>query len=294
MCTGAGMELSSASSAVIADLLAEHTGQQMTEGRMWRIPSALAGVFRARGIENTDQLACLLAQPGQAALEQQVVEALLNNETYFFRDRQMFDQLSDVVLPEIAERRADARKISVLCAGCSTGQEALSLSMQIDQDPRWAGWSVDILGIDISHSAISSARAGNYTQFEVQRGLGVVQMLEHFTETPCGWEVSETLRSRIRYRVHNLLEPLSGSPRFDLILCRNVLLYFDAQTRAKAFKRLIENLDPYGWFMLGAGETVHGHTHELTAVPDMIGLYRRKGMAIANSRSATQPARMKA
>ena len=285
------MDLNSASTAVIADLLAQHTGQQMTEGRLWRIPSALSGVFRSRGIENLDQLACLLAQPGQGALEQEVVEALLNNETYFFRDRQMFDQLIDTVLPEIASRRTDTRKINILCAGCSTGQEALSLSMQIDKDPRWRGWPIDILGVDISHSAIASARAGTYSQFEVQRGLGVAQMLEHFTETPRGWEVSEQLRSRIRYRVHNLLEPMTGSPQFDLVLCRNVLLYFDNETRGRAFARLIEQMDPQGWIMLGAGETVVGHTTHLSSVPDMIGLYRLSAnKAASGDRRDTRPA----
>ena len=268
------MAISDSSSRILAGLLEARTGQQLTMSRRWRIETALSALLRERGIASLDELITILVMGKEPGLSNQVVEALLNNETYFFRDRQMFDQLIDTVLPEIAARRTDSRKINILCAGCSTGQEALSLSMQIDKDPRWRGWPIEILGVDISHSAIASARAGTYSQFEVQRGLGVAQMLEYFTETPRGWEVSEQLRSRIRYRVHNLLEPMTGSPQFDLVLCRNVLLYFGNETRAQAFTRLIEQMDPQGWIMLGAGETVVGHTTQLSSVPDMIGLYR--------------------
>ena len=185
------MELTSASYEIISSLLEERTGQQLTKARSWRIGTALAGVFRERGITNIDQLVCLLEEPGSAPLAQQVVEALLNNETYFFRDQAMFDQLALHVLPRIAKERAAERTLSILCAGCSTGQEALSLAMMVlDQGQRWAGWKIEINGIDISHEAISKARAGVYSQFEIQRGLPVTKMLTHFSETPTGWEAN--------------------------------------------------------------------------------------------------------
>lgn len=269
------MDMNSGSQKIIADLLSLRTGQQLTEDRSWRIGTALSGIFRQIGISNVDQLVCLLDEPAHSNLSQQVVEALLNNETYFFRDRAMFDQLANQVLPQIAKQRKDERSLSILCAGCSTGQEALSLGMMLlEQKSRWAGWKLEITGTDISHGAIASARASTYSQFEIQRGLPVSQMLAHFNETPMGWEANEELRSLMRFRVHNLLEPMPAIGSFDLILCRNVLLYFDTETRQRAFKRLIEVLRPDGWIMLGAGETVVGHTDQLALVKGGIGLYR--------------------
>ncbi|MBD3730972.1 MAG: protein-glutamate O-methyltransferase CheR [Sphingomonadales bacterium] len=260
---------------IVADLLASRTGQRIDEGRRWRIPSALAGVFRQRGISNLDQLVCLLAQPGEATLADEVVEALLNNETYFFRDRMMFDQLAERVLPSLAQARANRRRLSIWSAGCSTGQEPLSLAMQLrDRPDLWDGWHIDILATDISGKAINAARQGVYSQFEVQRGLGVTQMLKYFTETPRGWKVDPELRSRIRYRVQNLLDPMIEGQKFDLILCRNVLLYFDPGTRSRAFDRISSAMASDGWLMLGAGETANGHTRALRPEPDSINLHR--------------------
>jgi chemotaxis protein methyltransferase CheR len=269
------MDMNVGSQKIIADLLSVRTGQQLTEDRSWRIGTALSGIFRQNGISNVDQLVCLLDQPSHATLSQQVVEALLNNETYFFRDRAMFNQLADLVLPQIAKQRKRDRTLSILCAGCSTGQEALSLGMiLLEQKARWAGWKIEITGTDISHGAIASARASTYSQFEIQRGLPVSQMLSHFTETPMGWEANEDLRSLMRFRVHNLLDPMPAIGSFDLVLCRNVLLYFDSATRKRAFSRLMESLHDESWIMLGAGETIVGHTDQLALVKGGIGLYR--------------------
>ncbi|MFN7159825.1 MAG: CheR family methyltransferase, partial [Erythrobacter cryptus] len=174
------MHTSEASFQIIAELLAARTGQHLTESRRWRVNSALAGLFREHGISNVDQLVCLLAAPPRGPespdLAQDVVEALLNNETYFFRDRPTFDQLPEEILPELARRRREVKRLSIWSAGCSTGQEAYSLAMLfLDQPERWHGWTIDILGTDVSHRAINAARSGLYSQFEVQRGLSVAQ-----------------------------------------------------------------------------------------------------------------------
>jgi chemotaxis protein methyltransferase CheR len=258
------IEGSEASHQIIADLLEAHTGQHLTESRRWRVNSALAGIFRQHGISNIDQLVCLLAAPPPESpdLAQEVVEALLNNETYFFRDKPTFDQLPAEILPELAERRRDVRRLSIWSAGCSTGQEVYSLAMLFaDQAESWQGWTIDILGTDVSHRTIDAAHSGLYSPFEVQRGLGVAQMLRHFDETPHGWQVREAVRGMVRFGQHNIL---SGHPPgripFDLVLCRNVLLYFDRTTRAVAFSRLASAVMPDGFLMLGAGETVVGQT----------------------------------
>lgn len=276
------MEVTPISHKIIADLLSRHTGQQLTEGRLWRIGTALSGLFREYGIDNADQLVCLLAADASDELARKVVEALLNNETYFFRDLQLFGQLTETVLPDLAAKRAAARRLSIWSAGCSTGQEALSLSMVFAGQPElWRGWTIDILGTDVSTQAVAAARRACYTQFEIQRGLGVAQMLKHFNETPRGWEPDPALLAPIRYRVGNILDAQARPERFDLVLCRNVLLYFDQTTKARAFDRLGSSLRDDGWLMLGAGETVAGKTGAFAPATGVQGLFKRTGRSAA-------------
>ncbi len=268
------MEVSEASHQIIADLLASHTGQHLTESRRWRVGTALSGVFREHGISNIDQLVCLLADQGQESLAQSVVEALLNNETYFYRDKPTFDQLPDNVLPELAEKRATAKRLSIWSAGCSTGQEVHSIAMMFaEQAARWHGWTIEILGTDISHSAIATARSGSYTQFEVQRGLSVAQMLRHFDETTTGWQLHDNVLAYTRFQQHNVLKEPPSRQKFDLVLCRNVLLYFDPVTRQAAFERLRSALAPDGFLMLGAGETVVGQTDAFAPISGRASIY---------------------
>ena len=242
---------------IIAGLLEARTGQKLTEDRRWRIAPALAGLFRERGISSNQDLVVLLTQPDESSLAQDVVEAQLNNATYFFRDRQIFDYLATGVLAELAAKRAAERKLAIWCVGCSTGQETLSVAMTfLEQQARWEGWSIEILGTDVSASAVAFARAATYSNFQIQRGLGVGQMLAHFTETADGWQAKESLRRMVRYEVHNLLHPAPYPGQFDLVLCRNVLLYFDGPVRERAFSRLSEALPQDGKLLLGGGETV--------------------------------------
>ena len=249
---------------IVAGLLEARTGQKLTADRLWRVGTALSGVLREKGLETLEDLAVRLGQPNQSALAQQVVEALLNNETYFFRDRAMFDHLSRNVLPALAERRQGTRRLSIWSVGCSTGQEAYSLAMLFAEQPlRWRDWAIDILGTDVARSVLVSAREGNFSQFQIQRGLGVAQMVSFFEETRTGWRATEALRSMIRFEPHNLLDTSPDPGRFDLILCRNVLLYFDRPTRQRAFERLAAALAPDGRVMLGAGETTAGQTEIL-------------------------------
>jgi chemotaxis protein methyltransferase CheR len=242
---------------IIAGLLEARTGQKLTEDRRWRIAPALAGLFRDRGISSNQDLVVLLTQPDESSLAQDVVEALLNNETYFFRDRQIFDYLASGVLADLSAKRAAERKLAIWCVGCSTGQETLSVAMTfLEQQARWDGWSIEILGTDVSSSAVDFARTATYSNFQIQRGLGVGQMLGFFTETPEGWRARDNLRQMVRYEIHNLLHPAPYPGQFDLILCRNVLLYFDGPVRARAYARLAEALAPDGKLLLGGGETV--------------------------------------
>ena len=272
------MQVSDSSSRILAGLLEARTGQQLTMNRRWRIETALASLLRDRGIPTLDELITILVMGREPGLSNQVVEALLNNETYFFRDRTPFDLLSRHALPLLAKRREATKRIKIWSAGCSTGQEAYSLAMLFAEAASdWHGWTIDILGTDVSSCVIERARAGNYSQFEVQRGLAIGQTIKWFEEGDNGWRAVESLRRPVRFQVHNVLEQPPHPGQFDIVLCRNVLLYLNADKREMAFERLASSLAEDGWLMLGAGETVIGQTKKLTADKNARGLYRLVG-----------------
>jgi chemotaxis protein methyltransferase CheR len=272
------VQLSDSSSRILAGLLEARTGQQLTMSRRWRIETALASLLRERGIATLDELITILVMGKEPSLSQQVVEALLNNETYFFRDRGPFDVLQRHALPELAQRREKSKRLRIWSAGCSTGQEVYSLAMLFAEAPeQWRGWTIDILGTDVSTSCVERARSGVFTQFEIQRGLGINQMIKWFEEVADGWRAVEALRKPVRFQVHNLLEPAPHPGDFDIILCRNVLLYLSPEKKAFAFERIAGAMAKDGWLMLGAGETVIGQTRKLGADGNVRGLYRLIG-----------------
>ncbi|HVL79405.1 MAG TPA: protein-glutamate O-methyltransferase CheR [Sphingomicrobium sp.] len=269
------MQVSDSSSRILAGLLEARTGQQLTMSRRWRIETALSALLRERGIATLDELITILVMGKEPGLSNQVVEALLNNETYFFRDRAPFDLLARHALPTIAEKRKAQRTIRIWSAGCSTGQEVYSLAMLFaENESAWRGWTIDIVGTDVSTSVIDRARAGAYSQFEVQRGLGIQQMIRWFEECDGGWRAVEAVRRSVRFQVHNLLEPPPHPGGFDIVLCRNVLLYLCSDKRTLAFERLASAVADDGWLMLGAGETVIGQTRRFAADNQARGLYR--------------------
>jgi chemotaxis protein methyltransferase CheR len=272
------MQISDSSSRILAGLLEARTGQQLTMSRRWRLETALSSLLRDRGISTLDELITILVMGKEPNLSQQVVEALLNNETYFFRDRSPFDLLERHALVELAEKRAKTKQIKIWSVGCSTGQEVYSLAMLFAQAPeQWRGWSIDILGTDVSTMCIDRARNGTYSQFEVQRGLGINQMIQWFQESPDGWRAIEDLRRSVRFQVHNLLEMPPHPGGFDIVLCRNVLLYLSPDKKTLAFERLTSAMAEDGWLMLGAGETVIGQTPKLGTDASARGLYRLVG-----------------
>ncbi len=272
------MQISDSSSRILAGLLEARTGQQLTMSRRWRIETALSALLRERGIATLDELITILVMGKEPSLSQKVVEALLNNETYFFRDRAPFDVLQRHALPELAQKRSKSKRLRIWSAGCSTGQEVYSLSMLFAEQPQlWHGWTIDILGTDVSTGCVDRARNGSYSQFEVQRGLGINQMIKWFEETAVGWRAVEPLRKPVRFQVHTLLEPAPHPGDFDIVLCRNVLLYLSPEKKALAFERIAGAMAADGWLMLGAGETVIGQTSKLGADLNARGLYRLIG-----------------
>lgn len=257
---------------LLSALIEARTGQQLSAARSWRIETALKPLLRETGIATIDLLVGQLAGTGNERLATQVVEALLNNETSFFRDTTIFDQLAGEPMAELRRLRGETRHLRIWSAACSTGQEAYSLVMMLrDGGPRWAGWTFDILATDISGSAVRRAKAGRYSRFEIQRGLPVRTMLRWFREDGDQWVVDDALNRDLRFATHDVRNAAPG--RFDLILCRNVLMYFPVPVRTQVFDRLADALDPGGILMLGAGETVIGQTERFASRPDLRGLY---------------------
>ena len=257
---------------VLGGLLEARTGQQLVAGRQWRIETALKPVARSLGLEGVDALVAKLVSGKEDALATQIVEALLNNETSFFRDPGVFDLLNSTAFDRLRSARRDTKRLRIWSAGCSTGQEPYSLAIQFcEAEARWSGWSIDMAATDVSEAAVARARRGRFSQFEIQRGLPVRTMLRWFEQDGEDWVVDNRLRRMIRFATHSLTTPPPG--QFDVILCRNVLMYFAPPVRRAVFERLHEALAPDGVLMLGAGETVIGQTTRFSADPALRGLY---------------------
>jgi chemotaxis protein methyltransferase CheR len=269
------LELSPLVIKVFGELLETRTGQELAENRLWRVESALQPVLRAHQIDSLDRLATMVGADRSGALGDQIAEALLNHESFFYRDPPAFTQLTDMIAGPLREARMASRRIRIWSAGCSTGQEVYSLAISFAEKPElWSGWNIDILGTDVSKAAIERASAGSYSQFEIQRGLPVRQMLRWFESRDEDWHAVAELRRKASFQVHSLLAPPPRGGSFDVILCRNVLIYFSQRVRTTVFEQLRGAIAPDGVLMLGAGETVLGQTSLFESNPEARGLYR--------------------
>ncbi len=256
-------------------LLHQRSGLSLSPEKRYLADSRLGILCRRRDIADIATLIQKLRPGNDAALEHAVIEAMTTNETLFFRDHTPFDLFRDVILPERIAANAATRSLRIWCAAVSTGQEAYSLAMILDaMAPRLSGWKIQIVGTDISSEVLERARAGLYSHFEIQRGLPIQMLLKHFSQEGDRWRISERLRAMVDLRQHNLLEPNGHLGQFDIIFCRNVLIYFDVQTKAQVLEALSPRLAPQGAMFLGAAETVIGIS--TTVLPDRQhrGVYR--------------------
>jgi chemotaxis protein methyltransferase CheR len=268
-------QLDELSFGLISSLLQARTGQELTETRRWRVGTVLSPLFRDYGITTSSQFLAKITEDEEGAFVGEMIDALLNNETYFFRDPAVFTTIREQVLPKLASQLAHRKQLRIWSVGCSTGQEALSLAMLFAESPAtWDGWTIEVVGTDVSAKAIASARRGIYSHFEVQRGLAIGQMLRFFDETPTGWRVKPDLARMVEFHEENLLDKAPKSSTFDLILCRNVLLYFDLATRTRAFQRLGEAMNSHSRLLLGGGETVVGQTGYVRPDNSLPGFFR--------------------
>jgi chemotaxis protein methyltransferase CheR len=254
-------------------LLKERSGLVLAADKQYLVESRLMPIVRRANLANLSELVQRL-RSGAEALTVDVVEAMTTNESFFFRDNTPFELFGEVVLPALMRARAAQRVIRIWCAACSTGQEPYSLAMCIrEMQEQLAGWRVEILGTDISTEVLEKARTGLYSQFEVQRGLAIELLLKYFTQVGELWELSPKIRDMVQYRPLNLLENFSHLGLFDVVFCRNVLIYFDQETKVSVLNRIAGSMMTGGYLVLGAAETVVGLTDAFTPMVDRRGLY---------------------
>jgi chemotaxis protein methyltransferase CheR len=254
-------------------LLGDMTGQIISEGRRWRIESSLRPLLRARNIASLDALIAAIERDPRGPLAAAAVEAMLNHESSFFRDIGVFRTIGQAILPRI-RNAAQEKALRIWCAGASTGQEAYSLAMMIKRMGNvWDGWHIDIHATDVSSAAIETARRGRYSQMDMQRGLPVDELLRWFTEVGDQWQLADELREMVTFTVDNLLDPRGLSGHYDLILCRNVLLYFPDEGKQRAYARLAQFARPGTYLVLGAGEMITGPDNRFVSCRDLNCIY---------------------
>jgi chemotaxis protein methyltransferase CheR len=211
---------------------------------------------------------------------------MTTNESFFFRDIKPFEQFTGFVLPALIKARADKKVIRIWSAACSSGQEPYTLAMLLaEQAAKLAGWRVEILATDLSTEILEKAEAGQYSQFEVQRGLPIQYLVKYFKQQGDRWQIDAGLRGRVKFRTFNLLEDPTSLGTFDVIFCRNVLIYFDQPTKTTVLSRLHKIMTPDGFLYLGGAETVLGISDKFQAAPEHRGIYRPTSAATA----AAQP-----
>jgi chemotaxis protein methyltransferase CheR len=254
--------------------LRERSGLVLSADKHYLLESRLLPVARRAGLASLAELVHRLRGIDCEALAAEVVEAMTTNESFFFRDKIPFEHFRDTIIPRLIAARNHRRRIRIWCAAASTGQEPYSLAMSIkEMGDRLSGWQIEIIATDISSEALRRARSGIYSQFEVQRGLPIMLLLKYFKQIGENWQIGPDIRAMVQFRVLNLISDFSRLGMFDLVFCRNVLIYFDQPTKISVLDRLAQNLDRDGYLVLGAAETVVGLTDSLKPVPDCRGLY---------------------
>lgn len=266
-------------------MVRDRSGLVLTSSKAYLVLSRLEPVARSEKLPDVAALLALLRKGAPETLVQRCVDALATHESYFFRDVTPFEVLSNLVVPGLIHARQSGGKLRIWCAACSSGQEAYSVAMTLHElGHKLAGLSVEIVATDMSEPILQKARAGLYSDFEVKRGLSEARLSRWFTPEGAAWKISPVLQKMVQFKAHNLLQGSAGLGIFDVIFCRNVLIYFDIDNKRRILDGLGPALAPDGTLILGSAETVLGVTKAFENMPGARGLYRRtKDMAACSA-----------
>lgn len=257
----------------LAKFLKERSGLSIGEDKLYLVEARLAPIARERGLANVADLVAKLSRSDDLELASRVVEAMTTNETFFFRDGAPFTLFSDVMLPHLMTARAREKKLRIWSAACSSGQEPYSLAMLLaEKKAQLAGWQIEIVATDLASEVVIRAKEGLFSQFEVQRGLPIKMLLKYFAQEGERWRIDRSLKSMVHFRTLNLLRDFSALGRFDIVFCRNVLIYFDNPTKTDILNRIAASMPSDGYLMLGSAETPAMLTQRFRAHPSRAGL----------------------
>lgn len=275
--------------ALFQSFILQRTGIVLTPEKRYLVETRLDPVMRKMQLPSLAAIAVKL-RAGDRVVETAVIDAMTTNETLFFRDKQPFDQFRNVILPKLIAAKRSAGRIRIWCAACSTGQEPYSLSMILDDmRTQMAGIEVEILATDISEKVIEAAKNGVYTQFEVQRGLPIQYLIKYFSQQETRWKINPLMGDRIQFKQLNLLQPFRALGSFDVIFCRNVLIYFGEGTKKDVLARMHDQLTPEGFLLLGGAETVLGLSTDLAPHRSERSLYVRRTSVDAHVLPSLRP-----
>jgi chemotaxis protein methyltransferase CheR len=261
-------------------LLRERSGLVLSADKQYLVESRLLPLARRAGMSGLPELVQKLKGPNAEAQIVEVVEAMTTNESFFFRDKVPFENFRDTILPALMTARSAQRRLRIWCAAAATGQEPYSLAMTLKEMAKTvAGWRIEILATDLSNEVLEKAKAGIYSQFEVQRGLPIQFLVKYFTQVGETWQIAPDIRAMVQFRPLNLLHDFAHLGTFDVVFCRNVLIYFDQDTKINVLDRIARLVDRDGYLILGAAETVVGLTDSFKPIADRRGLYAPNGAA---------------
>ncbi|MFZ3033108.1 MAG: CheR family methyltransferase [Parvibaculum sp.] len=257
-------------------LLYERSGLVVTKDKVYLLEGRLMPIARKRGLDSVDALVNMISRTRDEALIGEIVDAMTTNETLFFRDSWPYERLRRTILPDVLSMAGSQKRIRIWSAACSSGQEPYSIAMTIaEMKPLLGGAQIEICATDISPSILNRAREGRYSDFELSRGLPEPMRNRYFTVDNDGWRAKDTLREMVTFKNFNLLgDPIAaGLGTFDIVFCRNVLIYFDEATRGRVLKGIARVMAPWGYLCLGGAETVVGISDAFKVLPGERGLF---------------------
>jgi chemotaxis protein methyltransferase CheR len=267
--------------------LFDTTGLVLGPDKLYLVESRLSPVARKYNAADLDALTDALRAGRNGELMRDVTDAMMTNESFFFRDGKPFEQFKQVVLPRLLQARAAQKTIRIWSAAASTGQEPYTLAMILKEEgAKLAGWRIEIVGTDLSREALDRAKQGAYSQFEVQRGLPITLLVKYFKQDGDRWVISPDLKTNITFKELNLLSDFTSLGTFDVVFCRNVLIYFDQPTKAKILEKVSRMMPPDGVLYLGGAETVLGVTEKFAPMPQQRGIYVHSAHAAVEQKRA--------